>query len=265
MTVTSIRSEPIMALHKVGVAYRKRHGLIKHRRVWALKEVTFDLFQGESLGIIGRNGVGKSTLLRLLAGIIAPDRGRIIAPGVRAALLSLSTGFDQRLTGRENAMLSGLLLGLSRETVRSNMNSIIEFAGLEDEADEPVGTYSSGMKARLGFSVAIMADPDVLLVDEVLGVGDIEFREKSAHIIRERINSDRTVVLVSHNTKVIEQNCDRAVWIEKGVVMEEGVTTAVLNRYLGSRSKAKAVHAAQRSRTTDELNLPERGKLHRAQ
>ena len=233
--------EPIMALRDVSIYYRKRHGLMRHRRVWALRDVSFNLFHGESLGIIGRNGVGKSTLLRLLAGIIVPDRGEIVANGVRAALLSLQTGFDKRLTGRENAFLSGLILGLSRQTLQQNMPEIFAFAGLETEADVPVSTYSSGMKARLGFSVAIMADPDVLLVDEVLGVGDAEFREKSSDVIRERINSDRTVVLVSHNSKVIEQNCDRAIWIEQGRVMVAGPSSLVVEEYLGARRNAKSV------------------------
>jgi lipopolysaccharide transport system ATP-binding protein len=198
---------------------------------WALQDVSFELYRGETLGIVGRNGAGKSTLLRVLAGIITPERGKVVGNGYQASLLSLQVGFVPHLTGRENAILSGLLLGLHRREVEAAINEIIEFAELAEFIDEPVRTYSAGMKARLGFAVAFQANPDVLLIDEVLAVGDAEFRKKSAAAMRERIQSDKTVVLVSHNAPTLRELCDRAVWIENGVSRAEGSTEVVLRQY----------------------------------
>lgn len=220
-----------LRLSNVGVSYERRHGLFRRQQFWALEDVSFSLFHGETLGVIGRNGAGKSTLLRLLAGIIGPDRGKVERFGCRASLLSLQAGFLPRLTGRENAILSGVLLGLSREFVLERMASIIAFAELEDSIDEPLHSYSAGMKARLGFSVAFQADPDILLVDEVLGVGDPEFRQKSATALRERIKSDKTVVLVSHNLDVVHALCERVVWIRDRRTFLEGPTDEVLQAY----------------------------------
>jgi lipopolysaccharide transport system ATP-binding protein len=220
-----------LRLSNVGVSYERRHGLFRRQEFWALEDVSFSLFHGETLGVIGRNGAGKSTLLRLLAGIIGPDRGKVERFGCRASLLSLQAGFLPRLTGRENAILSGVLLGLSREFVLERMASIIAFAELEESIDEPLHSYSAGMKARLGFSVAFQADPDILLVDEVLGVGDPEFRQKSATALRERIKSDKTVVLVSHNLDVVRALCDRLVWIKDRRTFQEGPTDEVLQAY----------------------------------
>jgi lipopolysaccharide transport system ATP-binding protein len=199
---------------------------------WALRGVTFDVRAGESLGVIGRNGAGKTTLLRLLAGILGPDRGTIErSPGVRTSLLSLQVGFLPQLTGRENATLSGMLLGLRRADVAARMESIVAFAGLGDVIDDPIFTWSDGMRARLGFSVAWHADPELLLVDEALGTGDAAFHEKSAAAMRERIRSDRTCVLVSHDAATIRDVCDRCVWIEDGVVAAEGGPDQVLAAY----------------------------------
>lgn len=148
-------------------------------KFWALKDISFDIFHGETLGVIGRNGVGKSTLLCLIAGIIDPDMGTVFrAENCHASLLSLQVGFVPQLTGRENAVLSGILLGMHRETIESRMEEIIAFSELDEFIDQPIYTYSTGMRARLGFSVAFQTDPDILLVDEVLGVGDADFREK---------------------------------------------------------------------------------------
>jgi lipopolysaccharide transport system ATP-binding protein len=218
-------------LENVGVSYERRQSLFRSQRFWALEDVTFSLYHGETLGVIGRNGAGKSTLLRLLAGIIGPDRGRVERHGCRASLLSLQAGFLPRLSGRENALLSGILLGLSRESVLGRMSTIIEFAELEDAIDEPLHTYSAGMKARLGFAVAFQANPDILLVDEVLGVGDPQFRKKSSSALRERIRSDKTVVLVSHNLDMVRDLCNRVVWIKDRCTFREGPTEVVLKEY----------------------------------
>ena len=224
-------NDSVLSLEGVGVAYWRRSGRWRRERFWALREVSFELHRGEALGIIGRNGAGKSTLLQLLAGILSPDRGRLVNHGVRTALLSLQIGFVPYLTGRQNAMLSGILLGLSRREVECQIDEIQEFAELGEFFDQPLSSYSNGMRARLGFSVAIRLDPDVLLIDEVLAVGDADFRRKSACILRDKIRSDKTVVLVSHNANTLHELCDRAVWIEGGVTRMAGKIDGVLEAY----------------------------------
>ncbi len=225
--------KPLLSLQNIGVSYRRRAGMFRWNKYWALKDVSFDLYHGETLGVIGRNGAGKSTLLRILADIISPDRGRIDRNGASVSLLSLRVGFIPHLSGRENAMLSGMLMGLRRSEVESMMGAIIEFSELGPFIDEPVRTYSAGMNARLGFSIAVQADPDVLLIDEVLGVGDVEFRRKSSEALRDKIKSNKTVVLVSHTPQTVKELCDRAVWIDAGVSRAEGDIDTVLGQYLG--------------------------------
>ena len=220
----------VLSLRNVGFSYRRK-GAGHDRTYWALKDVSFDLHHGEALGVIGRNGAGKSTLLRLMAGITRPDRGTLVNNGYTASLLSLQVGFVPYLTGRKNAILSSLLLGLKYTEVEEKMLSIIKFAELGDFIDQPIATYSSGMKARLGFSVAFHADPDVLLIDEVLGVGDADFKEKSTAVMKEKIRSDKTVVMVSHSASTIQELCTRAVWIEDGVTRADGEPASVLKEY----------------------------------
>lgn len=220
-----------LSLRNVGTFYWRQAGYLRKERFWALKDVSFDLCHGESLGVIGRNGAGKSTLLQVLAGILRPDQGELINHGVQAALLSLQIGFVPYLTGRQNALLSGLLIGLHRKEVIEKMRDIQSFSELGDFFDQPISTYSSGMKARLGFSVAFQLDPDVLLIDEVLGVGDSDFRRKSSAVMHDKIRSDKTIVLVSHSAQTIRQLCDRAVWIEEGVTRAYGDTAEVLSLY----------------------------------
>ena len=226
--------EPLISLEGIGVCYPAP--LRRLRRsgppTWALEDVGFELRAGESLGILGRNGSGKSTLLRLLAGILAPDRGSLrAAEGLKTSLLSLQVGFAQHLTGRENVYLSGMLLGLSRKQIDEKFDPIVEFAELEEWIDRPLGTYSTGMRARLGFSTAFQVDPDVLLIDEVLGVGDGAFVAKSSAVIRERLRSKKTVVLVSHSLPTLRELCDRTIWLDKGVTREDGPTEQVLDDY----------------------------------
>jgi lipopolysaccharide transport system ATP-binding protein len=225
----------VLELHNVGVCYQRKKGLFVRRAdgFWALEDVSLELREGETLGIIGRNGAGKSTLLRLLAGITRPDRGTVVNHGYRATLLSLQVGFVPHLSGRENVILSAMLLGLSRRQIEARMDEIIEFAELEEFIDEPIQTYSTGMKARLGFSTAFHVDPEVFLLDEVLGVGDAAFVEKSKAAMNAKIRSDKTVVLVSHNTAVVRSLCNRLVWINQGKVRAEGDTNRVLAMYDG--------------------------------
>lgn len=224
-------NKKIISLQNVGIFYRKKRGIFGEP-FWALKKVSFDLFQGETLGIIGRNGAGKSTLMRIMSGIIKPDRGVFINYGYKVSLLSLQLGFISYLTGRENAILSGMLMGLRRKEIEQKIPAIKEFSELGDFFEKPINTYSSGMTARLGFSVAFQIDPDVLLVDEVFGVGDEEFRLKSTKVMQERIrNNNKTVVFISHDARLIEKLCDRVVWIEQGESKMEGNPKQVVEEY----------------------------------
>lgn len=220
-----------LSLNNVATFYWRQAGYLRKEKFWALKDISFELHHGESLGVIGKNGAGKSTLLQILASILRPDKGTIINHDVKVALLSLQIGFVPYLTGRQNALLSGMLIGLNRVDIIKKMFEIQEFAELGEFFDQPISTYSSGMKARLGFSVAFQLDPDVLLIDEVLGVGDSDFRRKSSAVMHEKIRSDKTIVLVSHNIETIRQLCDRAVWIEDGISRAYGNTAEVLQAY----------------------------------
>jgi len=236
--ITANRTAPddslILRLDKVGLYYGRRQGFRKRSRFWALEDVSFDLNAGETLGVIGKNGVGKSTLLRVLAGIIAPDTGQVIVfrPGLRISLISLGAGFVPFLSGRENAILNGMMLGATRREIISRMDDIMAFSELADFFDQPINTYSTGMRARLGFSVAYHLNPDVILLDEVLGVGDEAFRKKSSDAMKQRIKSDKTVVLVSHSVPLLKALCDRIVWIEAGRTQLQGPTDQVLEAYL---------------------------------
>ena len=224
----------ILSMHHVGLYYSRRLRFLRPSRYWALRDVSFDLHAGETLGVIGKNGVGKSTLLRIIAGIIAPNTGRMVVhrAGLRITLISLGAGFVPFLSGRENAILSGMLLGATKKEVLARMEDILAFSELNGFFDQPVNTYSTGMRARLGFSVAYHIDPDVILLDEVLGVGDEAFRNKSTAAMKERIKSDKTVVMVSHSVPLIREICDRLVWIEDGKTQAQGKVSEVLDAYL---------------------------------
>ena len=228
------KASKIFTLQNVGLYYSQRNGIFGRKKFWALRDISFDLNYGETLGIIGKNGVGKSTLLRVLAGIISPNTGQIIVhhKEVKISLISLQAGFLPFLTGRENAILSGMLLGSTRKKITCEMNKIIEFSELGDFIEQPVNTYSTGMRARLGFSVAYHANPDVMLLDEVLGVGDEEFRKKSTEAMKKRIKSEKTVVLVSHSAPLLREVCNRIVWIEDGRTKAQGDVEEVLKQYL---------------------------------
>ena len=221
-----------ISLRNVGVAYQQISGFLHRKPYWAIQDVSFDLYHGETLGVIGRNGVGKSTLLMLLAGIIEPDRGEVFNYGVTASLLTLQAGFAPYLTGRENSVLIGMMLGLNKAEVLQRMDEIRDYAEIGDFFDQPVRIYSSGMRARLGMSVAVYANPDVVLLDEVLGVGDAQFREKSTATIHEMCHSDRSVVLVSHQPATHKKLSDRLVWIEDGCVRKTGDVDSVLEDYM---------------------------------
>jgi lipopolysaccharide transport system ATP-binding protein len=200
--------------------------------LWALRDVTFDIPAGEVFGLIGRNGAGKSTLLKVLSRITEPTAGEIHLYGRVATLLEVGTGFHPELTGRENVYLNGSILGMTRQEIRSKFDEIVAFAEVERFLDTPVKRYSSGMYVRLAFAVAAHLDPEILLVDEVLAVGDSAFQRKCLGKMQNISRSGRTVVLVSHNMSVINQLCDRAVWLDDGKVRKIGPASRVIGEYL---------------------------------
>jgi lipopolysaccharide transport system ATP-binding protein len=210
------------------------HGLLACRhteKFFALKQVSFRIDRGESVAIVGSNGAGKSTLLSLIAGISSPNEGRVQVEGKVAALLDLGSGFHPELTGRENIHLNAALLGLKRRQVNDKEESIIDFAGLSDFIDEPLKTYSSGMTMRLAFAVAIELDPDILIVDEVLAVGDQEFQAKCLAKVRQFAGAGKTMLAVSHSTSMIRELCHRALWLDHGQLMMDGSIDAVIQAY----------------------------------
>jgi lipopolysaccharide transport system ATP-binding protein len=227
-------STPLIGLTDVGFTYRTLSGLFSIEKYQALKSISLEIRAGETLGIIGSNGSGKSTLLKVLARIYQPDEGKIVYNAKKISLLSLALGFDPRLSGFDNAILSSMLLGATLSEAKQKVDGIIGFAEIGEFATHPVRTYSSGMRSRLGFSVALNMRADVLLIDEALAVGDAKFKAKSEKAIVERLTSSQTVVLVSHSGPQINRLCDRAVWIEKGEIVLEGDTDFVTKQYAES-------------------------------
>lgn len=227
-------SPPVFTLSQVGLAYpgtRRRFSVVRDK-FWALDQVSLEIYPGEVLGIIGRNGAGKSTLLKLLAGIIAPDRGEIRSrKDLRTTLLSLQAGFEPHLTGRENAILSGMLLGMSRRQVLQKMDRITELADIGEFMDRPLRTYSSGMGARLGFATAYHTDTDVMLLDEILSVGDAKFSRNTQELMTARLRSRKTAILVSHSEYLVKELCPRLIWLDKGRVRADGETDSVWAAY----------------------------------
>ena len=225
-------TEILFEAKNVGVSYRQRIGLLKYKSYWGLSDASVSLHAGETLGVVGGNGAGKSTLLRLVAGLIKHDRGEVFRKnGVRASLLAINAGFREELPGRDNAILAAMLLGMSYWDAKAKISNIEEFADLGDFFLQPVATYSTGMKARLGFAVAVHSDPDILLIDEVLGVGDQEFREKSSQAMRDKIKSNKTVVLVSHSMDAIAELCDSVLWLHKGATVAFGECDHIVSEY----------------------------------
>lgn len=205
---------------------------LKSSKYQALQNVSFSVSKGEALGIIGKNGAGKSTILGLIAGVLRPTQGRVIVKGRISPLLELGAGFHFDLTGRENILLKGVLIGLSRSEVLSKMDEIVAFSELDDFIDQPVRIYSSGMLARLGFSIVANLDPEILLIDEILAVGDVSFQQKCLSRMAEFRKKGVTMVFVSHSMKDIETICDRVTWIENHRIAMVGETISVVKEYL---------------------------------
>lgn len=198
---------------------------------WSLQDINFELKKGEGLGIIGQNGSGKSTLLRIINGIFPPDKGKVEIRGKIGALIAVGAGFHPHLTGRENIYLNGIILGMSKKEIDSKFNDIIKFADIGEFIDAPVATYSSGMSVRLGFSIAIHSEPEILLADEVLAVGDLSFALKCYRKIAEYRKNGGTIILVSHGMQLVRNICQHVLWIDKGVVKEYGDTQYVCDLY----------------------------------
>lgn len=203
----------------------------------ALDDISLHVNQGEAVGIIGRNGAGKSTLLKIISGITAPSDGSVRIRGSVGSLLEVGTGFHPELTGRENIYLNGSILGMSKSYIKDRFDDIVKFSGVEKFIEMPLKTYSSGMYMRLAFSVAAFIETDILLIDEVLAVGDLAYRKKSLEKMKEMIDSGRTLLFVSHNMDQVKAICDRCVYLSEGKIVEDGNTNDVVNTYLHAESK----------------------------
>ena len=243
-------TKPVIELKDLWVSYPMqsqslvsrilKRNQVKKKEFWALKGLNFEVKPGEVLGVIGRNGSGKSTLLKVFSGIILPDKGEYnVKDGNKPVLLSLGAGFEPELSGIENIYLNGMLLGQTRDQITEKLDEIIEFAEIGDFVYEPVRTYSSGMRSRLAFSIAITIDPDILLIDEVLGVGDQAFRDKSKKAILEKIQQNRTVIIVTHSASLVKEICDRVVWIHLGEQKQIGTVDEVVPNYTKFMSAKK--------------------------
>jgi lipopolysaccharide transport system ATP-binding protein len=209
-----------------------------HEDFWALKDVSFEVPEGSTFGLIGSNGSGKSTLLKCLAKIYYPEKGSIGYKGKVAALLEVGSGFHPELSGRENIFLNGSILGMKKAEITKKFDEIVDFSGVEQFIDQPVKNYSSGMYVRLGFSVAINVDPDILVVDEVLSVGDAEFQEKCAQKFVDFKNAGKTVILVSHAMGAVRSMCDHAAWLSHGELISIGEAKPTIDAYLNSLNGA---------------------------
>ena len=231
VTDLSIRYKSMKAFSVKRNFFSLKHN--KKEEFEAVKQVTFEVFKGEILGIIGKNGSGKSTLLKSLAGIFSPDNGTIEIFDNTISLLAIGVGFQKELSGRENIILSSMLLGFDDDFINEKMNEIIEFSELGDFIDKPVKTYSSGMYSKLAFSITAALDTSIILIDEVLSVGDQRFKQKSMKRMKELINDvNRTVVIVSHNLDTLRSLCDRILWIHDGEIKMLGDTELVLSEYI---------------------------------
>mgnify|MGYP000091069917 CR=1 FL=1 len=207
-------------------------GKLFFHEFYALDNVSFKVKKGEVFGLVGLNGAGKSTLLKIIAGVLKPTKGEVIVRGSMAPLIELGAGFNLQLSARENIFLNGAVLGYSNQFMRERFNDIVDFSELHEFIDVPIKNYSSGMISRLAFSIATLVNPDILIVDEVLSVGDYKFRAKCENRIKELLMNGTTVLLVSHSSQQIEKLCDRVLWLEKGKVKMIGDTKEVLRQYM---------------------------------
>lgn len=204
---------------------------------WALKDISFNIKKGEVVGIIGSNGAGKSTLLKVVSGVMKPTKGKVIVNGAISPMIELGAGFDFELTARENIYLNGAILGYSKKFLDEKFEEIVEFSELRDFLDAPVRNFSSGMTAKLAFSIATVVDPEILIVDEILSVGDLKFQEKSKQKMMSMIKGGTTVLYVSHSLDSIKELCDKVIWIEHGKLIDIGDTKKICDEYYKSQIK----------------------------
>ena len=232
-----VQTEKIDTLKETFIRTLKRNKS-KKIKIHAINDISFKIYKGEKVGIIGYNGAGKSTLLNLITGIYLPNDGSVTTYGKVSPLLSLGAGFDQNFSGRKNILLNGAVLGYDKEYLESKVDEIIEFSELGEYIDIPIKNYSNGMLAKLGFSIATAVNPDILIIDEILGVGDVNFRKKSADKIKSLMDGGTTVLLVSHSIPQIRELCDKAIWIDSGYLREIGEVNKVCDHYLKDAEKA---------------------------
>ena len=216
----------------------KLKGQLKYQDFYALNDVSFSVERGEIIGIIGTNGSGKSTLLKVISGIYKPTQGNVVTAGRVAPMLELGSGFDFELSGRENIFLNGAIMGYSEELLKSRYQEIVDFSELGEFIHQPIKTYSSGMMMRLAFSVATLVDPEILIVDEILAVGDERFQRKSYARMMQLMGGGTTVLMVSHNIHQIRDMCTRVIWLNKGVIQQSGATDTVCDEYQKALSSA---------------------------
>lgn len=227
-----IDSNRVNTLKEWAVTKLKRQ--LHYEMFWALKDVSFDVERGDVVGIIGRNGAGKSTVLKIISGLFKPTEGTVITNGRVVPMLELGSGFDPELTGRENIFLNGAILGYTEQFLNNQYDQILEFSELEEFIDRPIKTYSSGMMMRLAFSVATIVKPEILIVDEILAVGDDAFQKKSHAKMMELMHGGATVLYVSHNLAQVRQLCNKVVWLDRGKVVMQGETEKVCDAYQNS-------------------------------
>ena len=214
-----------------------KHKKKKKEYFWALQDISFEIKKGEVVGLIGSNGAGKSTLLKIVSGVMKPTEGKVTVNGVISPMIELGAGFDSELTARENIFLNGAILGYSKQFIESKFDEIVEFSELKDFLDVPVKNFSSGMTAKLAFSIATVVNPEILIVDEILSVGDIKFQEKSTNKMLEMIKGGTTVLYVSHSLNSIKELCDKVVWIEHGKMIKMGETKKICEEYYNTQMK----------------------------
>lgn len=237
-----------IARSMLGISYNRDQ--LRQSEFWALDDVSFEVNRGDKLGFLGVNGSGKSTLLRLINGIFPPDKGRITVKGSIGALIAVGVGFHPYMTGRENIYLNGTIIGMTKNEIKKKFDEIVEFAEIGDFLDAPVSTYSSGMTVRLGFSIAIHCEPDILLVDEVLSVGDLGFALKCQKKMSEYRQNGGTFILVSHNMQMIRNTCEKAVWLDHGKVVDSGDIFIICDKY-----ESSVLRNTQKNSLPDKENI----------
>lgn len=225
-TETDIKDNVVVKMENVGISYELKSGTF-----WALKDVNIEVKEGEVVGIIGHNGAGKSTLCKVLTKILAPDEGLIEVNGDTSSLLGYGTGFNNQLSGRDNVYLNAMLLGIPKNRVEKHFNEIVEFSGLKKAIDKPVKQYSSGMRSRLGFSIAAILKPDIFIIDEALSTGDMAFQQKASERIQEMMDRAKAVIIVSHSMSFVEKVCTRGIWMERGRVRFDGTAEEAVEKY----------------------------------